>query len=126
LTYYGHSDFRPVSRPQLLQPFRLTLKDDHDEQPMHGSEASVCRVFLPAILFDFRSRANTHTTYVTERKLLTNRVLHRMLHTVWRAERESGGTILVDGEDVIQQVREVLDLVKVFTDGVSRSGEIRW
>lgn len=47
-----------------------------------------------------------------------------VLHTALRAERELKGTVMVDGVDVIQEVHEVLDQVKVFTDGV-RSGEIR-
>jgi glucose-6-phosphate isomerase len=47
-----------------------------------------------------------------------------VLHTALRAERELEGTVMVDGVDVIQEVHEVLDQVKVFTDGV-RSGEIR-
>jgi glucose-6-phosphate isomerase len=47
-----------------------------------------------------------------------------VLHTALRAERELKGTVVVDGVDVIQEVHEVLDQVKDFTEGV-RSGKIR-
>ncbi|EEC43144.1 isomerase glucose-6-phosphate isomerase [Phaeodactylum tricornutum CCAP 1055/1] len=47
-----------------------------------------------------------------------------VLHTALRAERALTGTVMVDGVDVIAEVHQVLDQVKVFTDGV-RSGQIR-
>ena len=47
-----------------------------------------------------------------------------VLHTALRAERELEGTVMVDGMDVIKEVHEVLDQIKVFTEGV-RSGELR-
>lgn len=45
-----------------------------------------------------------------------------VLHTALRADRSE--TIVVDGVNVVEQVHEVLDQVKSFTDGV-RSGKIR-
>jgi len=51
-----------------------------------------------------------------------------VLHTALRAERNNGqnevGRIIVDGEDVMDEVWDVLDQIKYFTDAV-RSGEIR-
>jgi glucose-6-phosphate isomerase len=46
-----------------------------------------------------------------------------VLHTALRADRSKVGTVHVDGVDAIQEVHEVLDQVKYFTDAV-RSGEI--
>jgi len=47
-----------------------------------------------------------------------------VLHTALRAERNQIGTITVDGVDVMQEVHDVLDQIKEFTDDV-RSGRIR-
>eukprot|EP00522_Entomoneis_paludosa_P014844 CAMPEP_0172451562 /NCGR_PEP_ID=MMETSP1065-20121228/9558_1 /TAXON_ID=265537 /ORGANISM="Amphiprora paludosa, Strain CCMP125" /LENGTH=803 /DNA_ID=CAMNT_0013203525 /DNA_START=218 /DNA_END=2629 /DNA_ORIENTATION=- len=47
-----------------------------------------------------------------------------VLHTALRAEREEIGSVIVDGMDVIEEVHEVLDQIKEFTEGV-RSGELR-
>lgn len=46
-----------------------------------------------------------------------------VLHTALRAERDEIGTIFVDGEDAVEEVHNVLDHVKYFTNAV-RSGEI--
>jgi glucose-6-phosphate isomerase len=47
-----------------------------------------------------------------------------VLHTALRAERDKVGTVITDdGMDVVQEVHEVLDQIKAFTEGV-RSGEI--
>jgi hypothetical protein len=45
-----------------------------------------------------------------------------VLHTALRADRSE--TVLVDGENVIEEVHQVLDQIKHFTEGV-RSGSIR-
>jgi len=47
-----------------------------------------------------------------------------VLHTALRAKKESEGTVMVDDVDVIKEVHEVKDQIKIFTDGV-RSGTIR-
>lgn len=47
-----------------------------------------------------------------------------VLHTALRADRSQKGSIMVDGMDVVEEVHEVLDQIKEFTDGV-RSGKIR-
>lgn len=47
-----------------------------------------------------------------------------VLHTALRADRSKVGTVMVDDVDAIQEVHDVLDQIKVFTDGV-RSGELR-
>jgi len=47
-----------------------------------------------------------------------------VLHTALRADRSKKGTIMVDGMDVVDEVFDVLDSIKAFTDGV-RSGDIR-
>jgi glucose-6-phosphate isomerase len=51
-----------------------------------------------------------------------------VLHTALRSERNKDGSddrrIIVDGEDVIEEVWDVLDQIKYFTEAV-RSGEIR-
>lgn len=47
-----------------------------------------------------------------------------VLHTALRAGRDEIGSIVVDGMDVVQEVHDVLDQIKEFTDGV-RSGKIR-
>ena len=47
-----------------------------------------------------------------------------VLHTSLRGNREGEETIIVDGENVMEEVWEVLDQIKYFTDAV-RSGEIR-
>lgn len=47
-----------------------------------------------------------------------------VLHTALRAKREQIGTVFVDGVDVIKEVYDVLDQIKLFTGGV-RSGDIR-
>lgn len=46
-----------------------------------------------------------------------------VLHTALRSGKEEIGTVIVDGMDVIQEVHEVLDQIKEFTNGV-RSGII--
>ncbi|KAL7561200.1 hypothetical protein ACA910_004126 [Epithemia clementina (nom. ined.)] len=46
-----------------------------------------------------------------------------VLHTALRAGKEEIGTVTVDGMDVIQEVHDVLDQIKEFTEGV-RSGKI--
>lgn len=46
-----------------------------------------------------------------------------VLHTALRADRSEAGTVMVDGQDVIEEVHEVLDQIKAFTEGV-RSGKI--
>lgn len=46
-----------------------------------------------------------------------------VLHTALRADRSEVGSVIVDGMDVIQEVHDVLDQVKEFTEGV-RSGQI--
>jgi glucose-6-phosphate isomerase len=48
-----------------------------------------------------------------------------VLHTALRASRSKIGTVLVDDDvDAIQEVHDVLDQIKVFTNGV-RSGQLR-
>jgi glucose-6-phosphate isomerase len=47
-----------------------------------------------------------------------------VLHTALRADRSEIGTIIVDGMDVVQEVHDVLDQIKQFTEGV-RSGKLR-
>ena len=47
-----------------------------------------------------------------------------VLHTALRADRKQEGTVIVDGVDAIQEVHEVLDQIKEFTEGV-RSGAVR-
>jgi glucose-6-phosphate isomerase len=47
-----------------------------------------------------------------------------VLHTALRADRSEVGTVTVDGMDVVQEVHQVLDQIKEFTQGV-RSGKIR-
>ena len=47
-----------------------------------------------------------------------------VLHTALRADRSDIGTILVDGMDVVQEVHDVLDQIKTFTEGV-RGGQLR-
>ena len=46
-----------------------------------------------------------------------------VLHTALRAGREEIGTIFVDDVDVVQEVHDVLDQIKEFTEGV-RSGKL--
>lgn len=46
-----------------------------------------------------------------------------VLHTALRASKTEIGSIIVDGEDVVDEVHQVLDQIKKFTDGV-RSGDI--
>mmetsp|Transcript_6077 Transcript_6077/g.12533 ORF Transcript_6077/g.12533 Transcript_6077/m.12533 type:complete len:804 (+) Transcript_6077:143-2554(+) len=47
-----------------------------------------------------------------------------VLHTALRAGKEEIGSVIVDDMDVVQEVHEVLDQIKEFTEGV-RSGELR-
>lgn len=47
-----------------------------------------------------------------------------VLHTALRADRSEVGSIVVDGMDVVQEVHDVLDQIKTFTDAV-RSGKLR-
>lgn len=47
-----------------------------------------------------------------------------VLHTALRADKSEIGTIIVDGMDVVQEIHEVLDQIRIFTDGV-RSGKLR-
>jgi glucose-6-phosphate isomerase len=47
-----------------------------------------------------------------------------VLHTALRADRSERGTIFVDGVDAVDEVYQVLDQIKHFTQGV-RSGRIR-
>jgi glucose-6-phosphate isomerase len=47
-----------------------------------------------------------------------------VLHTALRADRSEIGTIIVDGMDVVQEVHDVLDQIKAFTEGV-RCGRLR-
>mmetsp|Transcript_7414 Transcript_7414/g.11274 ORF Transcript_7414/g.11274 Transcript_7414/m.11274 type:complete len:737 (+) Transcript_7414:489-2699(+) len=47
-----------------------------------------------------------------------------VLHTACRAGRDQIGSIIVDNVDVVNEVHEVLDQIKEFTEGV-RSGTIR-
>mmetsp|Transcript_21194 Transcript_21194/g.24557 ORF Transcript_21194/g.24557 Transcript_21194/m.24557 type:complete len:826 (-) Transcript_21194:17-2494(-) len=47
-----------------------------------------------------------------------------VLHTALRGKREDQGKIIVDGDDVMEEVYDVLDQIKYFTEAV-RSGEIR-
>jgi glucose-6-phosphate isomerase len=47
-----------------------------------------------------------------------------VLHTALRSDRSEIGSIIVDGMDVVQEVHDVLDQIKAFTDGV-RSGRLR-
>jgi len=48
-----------------------------------------------------------------------------VLHTALRSDRvRDGGSVILDGVDVVEEVHEVLDRVKEFTESV-RSGEVR-
>eukprot|EP00569_Conticribra_weissflogii_P005091 CAMPEP_0171342712 /NCGR_PEP_ID=MMETSP0878-20121228/15139_1 /TAXON_ID=67004 /ORGANISM="Thalassiosira weissflogii, Strain CCMP1336" /LENGTH=672 /DNA_ID=CAMNT_0011845459 /DNA_START=334 /DNA_END=2351 /DNA_ORIENTATION=+ len=47
-----------------------------------------------------------------------------VLHTALRASKDEIGTIFVDGIDVVQEVHDVLDQIKSFTEAF-RSGEIK-
>jgi len=46
-----------------------------------------------------------------------------VLHTALRASRDEAGTVFVDGLDAIQEVHEVLDQIKAFTEAF-RSGQL--